>query len=93
MAGLKRGRWRNIQSLASVALAEVGIVVVPGRFREKPSPEWQTVLGLLGTEIGGNFHLWRFARSTSGASPATVPFSASRPTRSMMGCWRATRAI
>ena len=62
MVGLKPGRWRNVLSLATAALAHFGIVVVQGRIREKPSPEWLTILDLLGTEAMARFHLWRFAR-------------------------------
>ncbi len=74
MVGMKPGRWRNVQSLLSVALAHVGVVAVQGRLRGKPSPAWQTTLSLLGTGVGRHYHLWRFARYCTevGIQPASV---------------------
>jgi integrase len=67
MAGMSEGRWRNVQSLISAALAHVGIVVVQGRIREQPAPEWIEILERAaphtsGTERVRHFNLWRFAR-------------------------------
>ena len=64
MVGCRPGRWKNVLSLVTAALAHLGIVVVQGRIREAPSPAWQVVLELLGTDTGAtrHFHLWRFAR-------------------------------
>ena len=78
MVGLKPGRWRNILSLISAALAYVGIVVVQGRIRDNPSPGWLAILDLLPTGAGRHFHAWRFARycSRKGIEPAAVNDSA-----------------
>jgi hypothetical protein len=62
MVGLKCGRWRNVLSLTKAALVHVGIVLVQGRIREKPSLEWLAILTLLRKGAGPRFHLWRFAR-------------------------------
>ena len=79
MAGLSDGRWRNVQSLTSIALANVGIVLVQGRIREEPSAGWIRILELAapsngGTEPGRHFHLWRFARycTIKGIEPDAV---------------------
>jgi hypothetical protein len=52
MVGLKPGRWRNVLSLTTAALAHTGIVLVQGRIREKPSPKWLAILNLLPTAAG-----------------------------------------
>lgn len=74
MVGLKPGRWRNVQSLVSAALAHVGIVTIQGRLREQPSTAWRAILSLLGTGVGAHFHLWRFARycTQAGIAPEAV---------------------
>jgi integrase len=79
MVGLSSGRWRNVQSLTTMALAHVGIVLVQGRIRETPSPAWGDILGLLKpgnarVESAKHFHLWRFARycTLKGIEPGTV---------------------
>jgi integrase len=74
MVGMKTGRWKNVQSLVGAALGHFGIVVVQGRIREAPSPEWQAILGLLETDAGRHFHLWRFARycTQTGVAPDAV---------------------
>jgi hypothetical protein len=74
MVGLKPGRWRNVQSLVSAALAHVSIVLVQGRICEAPAPEWLAVLQLLDPGAGRHFHLWRFARycSQMGIVPGAV---------------------
>jgi integrase len=74
MVGLKPGRWRNVLSLTTAALAHTGIILVQGRIREKPSPEWLAILNLLPTTAGPRFHLWRFARycTLGGIKPGSV---------------------
>jgi integrase len=74
MAGVTPGRWRNVQSLTSAALAHAGIVMVQGRIRQEPSAKWLVVLGLLGQGVGRQYHLWRFARycTTAGIEPDAV---------------------
>jgi integrase len=74
MVGLKAGRWRNVQSLVSTALAHYGLVLVQGRIRAAPAPEWLAILQLLDTGAGRHFHLWRFARycTQTGITPPTV---------------------
>lgn len=64
MVGCRPGRWRNILSLVTAALAHLGIVLVQGRICEAPSPAWQMILKPLGKGTGAarHFHLWRFAR-------------------------------
>jgi hypothetical protein len=65
MVGHRPGRWKNILSLLSAALARVGIVRVQGRIRDKPSSAWLAIL------IG-----WTPAPagiSISGVLPATAP--------------------
>lgn len=74
MIGLKPGRWKNVLSLVNAALAHVGLVVVAGRIRTKPSPAWEAVLDLLPDAHGDRFHLGRFARYCTARSiePAQV---------------------
>ena len=74
MVGLRPGRWRNVLSLTTAALAHASVVLVQGRIREPPSPEWLVILDLLGTEAMPRFHLWRFARYCTqvGIPPASV---------------------
>ncbi len=74
MTGHRPGRWRNVLSLVTAALAHAGIVRVQGRIREKPAPDWLAVLGLLETHQQRHFHLWRFARwaSSHGVAPTQV---------------------
>jgi hypothetical protein len=38
MAGVSKGRWRNVLSLLRRALAQAGTAVAPGRHREPRSP-------------------------------------------------------
>ena len=52
MVGCRPGRWRNILSLVTAALAQLGIVLVQGRICEAPSPAWQTILKPLGKGTG-----------------------------------------
>lgn len=74
MAGFNQGRWRNVLSLTTAALAHLGIVLVQGRIREEPSPAWKAILALLETGAGRHFHAWRFARYCTlvGIEPAAV---------------------
>jgi hypothetical protein len=65
MVGHRPGRWKNILSLLSAALAHVGIVRVQGRIRDKPSSAWLAIHNRLDTGAGRHFHLWRFARYCS----------------------------
>ena len=62
MVGHRPGRWRNILSLATAALAHTGIVAVQGRIREAPSEEWLAILRLLAPGQKRHFRLWRLAR-------------------------------
>lgn len=74
MVGLTSGRWKNVLSLVNAALAHVGLVVVDGRIRTKPSPAWEALLDLLPGAHGDRFHLGRFARYCTARSiePAQV---------------------
>ena len=76
MVGCRPGRWKNVLSLVTAALAHLDIVLVQGRICEAPSPAWQTILGPLGKGTGAarHFHLWRFARYCTQKSiePAAV---------------------
>jgi integrase len=74
MVGHRPGRWKNILSLLSAALAHVGIVRVQGRIRDKPSSAWLAILNRLDAGAGRHFHLWRFARycSQQGIDPGVV---------------------
>ena len=48
MVGCRPGRWKNVLSLVTAALAHLDIVLVQGRICEAPSPAWQTILRPLG---------------------------------------------
>jgi hypothetical protein len=41
MAGVTKGRWANIRSLAFKALIHVGLCSMPGRYCVQLNPEWQ----------------------------------------------------
>src|SRR5260370_11296646 len=41
VVGLSPGGWRNLRSLAIIALSEAGIAIVPTRSTTPLSPEWQ----------------------------------------------------
>jgi hypothetical protein len=67
MAGHRPGRWRNIISLVTAALAWAGVVLIQGRIRELPSPAWLLILPIsdmltVGHAPARHGHLWRFAR-------------------------------
>ncbi|MEO3476020.1 hypothetical protein AAFN86_29565 [Roseomonas sp. CAU 1739] len=62
MAGFRPGRWRNVLSLVTTALAHLGIIVVQSRIGTPPSAEWLAILGLLEPGQERHFHAWRFAR-------------------------------
>lgn len=66
MARMSHGRWRNVLSLTTAALAHVGLVVAQGRIQTQPSPAWTEVLALLDTTPGPRFQLSRFARYCTG---------------------------
>lgn len=66
MVGHRPGRWRNILSLVTAALAHAGIVAVQGRIRDMPSEDWLAVLRLLEPGAQRHFHLWRLARYATG---------------------------
>jgi integrase len=74
MVRMKPGRWRNVLSLTTAALAQVGLVVVQGRLRTPPSAMWLAILRPLEVGAGPHFHLWRFARycTDRGIDPAQV---------------------
>ncbi|MBR0662237.1 site-specific integrase [Neoroseomonas oryzicola] len=74
MVGQKPGRWRNILSLSSTALAHAGIVAIQGRIREEPSPAWVAILDLLADGQHRHFNLWRLARyaTQQGIEPDAV---------------------
>ena len=74
MVGHRPGRWKNILSLLTAALAYAGVVLIQGRIREKPSLAWLTILNRLDAGAGRHFHLWRFARycSQQGIDPSAV---------------------
>lgn len=57
MVGHRPGRWRNILSLVTAALAHAGIVAVQGRIRDMPSEDWLAVLRLLEPVAQRHFHL------------------------------------
>jgi integrase len=42
-AGVSKGRWSNIRSLAFKALNKAGIPTTPGRYRHPLMPEWQSL--------------------------------------------------
>lgn len=62
MAGFRPGRWRNVLSLVTTALAHLGVIVVQSRIATAPSAEWQAILALLEPGQERHFHAWRFAR-------------------------------
>lgn len=67
MVGHRPGRWRNIISLVTAALAWADIVLIQGRIREPPSAAWLLILPISNTLTLGHAparhgHLWRFAR-------------------------------
>src|SRR5689334_23483007 len=73
MVGLKPGRWRNVLGLTTAALAHTGIILVQGRIREEPAPEWLAILNLLPRPRPA-LPLWRFARycTLCGIEPGCV---------------------
>jgi integrase len=46
-AGVTKGRWSNIRSLAFKALNRAGIPTIPGRYRDPLAPEWEDLRALL----------------------------------------------
>jgi integrase len=65
-AGVRPGRWRNVQSLVASAMALEGIVRIQGRTRDPLAPPWAALLAPLDTSPGAHFHIWRFARFCGG---------------------------
>ena len=81
MVGHRPGRWRNILSLVTAALAHAGIVAVQGRIRETPSEGWLAVLRLLEPGAQRHFHLWRLARYATGIGVVPAEIDDALPAR------------
>jgi integrase len=71
--GHRPGRWRNIRSLVSAALARVGRIRLPARLDLAPAPAWEALLKKP-LPRDARFRLGRFARycTAQGIDPAEV---------------------
>jgi integrase len=71
--GHRPGRWRNIRSLVSAALARVGCIRLPARLDLPPAPAWQVLL-TKPLPCDALYRLGRFGRycTSQGVDPTAV---------------------